>query len=270
MELPDDPSECAFHKDADKVCSNPHYINKMQEFLGLLSKKANSAFIVDKMKEKTGCDTEACLYEKSPFVKFIGEDEARKIRKEEFKVSGPANSNDWLSNIHIDETLKQLSIANPGFIHIPYQMRDFQKQRTELATFNFAEAYKSGMKTFGCVLNTDSSRGPGEHWYCLFGDFTVEPIRIEYFNSTGDYPQSEVHDWLTKLQYRLQDELKKKVEIMTVMSRGVQQNSDDCGVYCLYYIWSRLGGVSPSVFSDPLTAPNDSLMKEARKFFFID
>jgi hypothetical protein len=188
---------------------------------------------------------------------------------EEFKVSGPANSNDWLSNVHIDETLTQLSIANPGFIHIPYQMRDFQKQRTELAIFDFAKAYKSGMKTFGCVLNTDSSRGPGEHWYCLFGDFTSEPIRIEYFNSTGDYPQSEVHDWLTKLQYRLQDELKKKVEIITVMSRGVQQNSDDCGVYCLYYIWSRLGGVSPSVFSDPLTAPNDSLMKEARKFFFI-
>lgn len=273
MDLPDEPSECAFSKDPDSVCSAPEYINKMKEFLKMLGKpvpkSASSEHVVEKMKEATDCDSEVCLYEKSPFVKFVSPIVAAVAREEQFKVAGPATTNDWLSNLHIDGTLKQFAEAFPGFIHIPYQMRDFVKQRTELATFDFVSAAKSGMKTFACVLNTDVSRGGGEHWYALFGDFTKTPLRIEYFNSTGDYPQSEVYDWLTKLQFRLQEELKKPVEIMTVLSRGIQKDNDSCGLYSLYYIWSRLNGIEPRVFSDPSTAPNDQLMRDARKFFFI-
>jgi hypothetical protein len=35
------------------------------------------------------------------------------------------------------------------------------------------------------VCNTDTSSGSGIHWFCIFIDFTLNPIQIEYFNSSG-------------------------------------------------------------------------------------
>ena len=45
--------------------------------------------------------------------------------------------------------------------------------------------YNGELKYFGMVCNTDSSSGSGIHWFSIFIDFTLNPIQIEYFNSSG-------------------------------------------------------------------------------------
>lgn len=270
MDLQEQPTECAFHIGDTTVCSSDDMIAAMVSFLKKygIDTGDSAEEVITSVKEHTKCDTEVCIYEKSPFVTHIGRDTASEALDSLFKPPGPRSRSGLLSNFHIDEVLSQFEKKYKGFKHVPYQMRDFQEKKTELATIDLAQEYKSGMKTLGCVLNTDWSSGKGIHWYCIFVDFTKSEPVIEYFNTSGGYPPPETQKWIMDTKYKLQKQLNKKVNNVQVLSKIIQDNDYDCGVYCLYYIWSRLEGFPYTVFSDPATAPNDRLMGVARKHLF--
>ncbi len=273
MEFKGEPvSECAFHVGDTKVCSGGEMIDAMHQFLTEIGTAVpkKPEVVVETMKKKTNCDSELCLYSVSPFVEKIGSVMAIEAKKELFKPDGPQKSNDLLSNYNIDEVLDQFSKKFAGFVHIPFQMRDFAEKQTELATINLAAEYRKGMKTFGCVLNTDWSNGKGIHWYCIFGDFTSEPFTLEYYNTSGNYALPQTKKWLSDTKFALTRDLGKPVNEVQVLNRAIQKNDVDCGVYCLHYIWSRLEGYPYTAFSDPATAPNDDLMKQARLHLFVE
>ncbi len=263
-------SECAFHAGDKEVCSNTEMIKAMHKFLTAMGQPIarTAKATVEQMKEATDCDSEVCIYRASPFVKQVGSSVVE-ARKELFKPVGPQKTDDLLSNFNIDEVLSQFAKKYPGFVHIPFQMRDFQARGTELATINLADEYRKGMKTFGCVLNTDWSTGRGYHWYCIFGDFTGNSPTLEYYNSSGNYALPETKKWLSATKYAVSRDIGKQVREVQVLNRAVQENDVDCGVYCLHYLWSRLEGFPYTVFSDPATAPTDELMKQARLHLFV-
>lgn len=271
MDFKGEPSECAFHIGDKEVCSGTDMIQAMKRFLSEVGKPIpkHATEVVEKVKEVTKCDSEACIYKSSPFVQKIGPVVATDVAKQIFKPEGPAHTDGLLSNFNIDEVLEQFATKYPGFLHIPFQMRDFQEKQRELATTDFAAEYKRGMKTFGCVLNTDWYSGKGIHWYCIFGDFTSEPFTLEYYNTSGNNANYETKKWLSETKYKLAHDLGKQVNEIQVLNRAIQKNDVDCGVYCLHYIWSRLEGFPYSAFADPATAPNDDLMKQARQHLFI-
>jgi hypothetical protein len=173
-----------------------------------------------------------------------------------------------LSNFNIDDVLDQLEkkFASRKFLHIPFQMRDFEKIGTQLATVDLADQFKKGKKTFGVVLNTDFSSGNGIHWFCLFGEHYGNKVVLEYFNSSGKPPLPEVQAWLQKTKHYLTKTLKVPVDIH--YSTGIYYQHDDhsCGVYCLCYIWCRLEGIPPAWFKSENF--NDTLMHKARKNLF--
>jgi hypothetical protein len=265
-------SECAFHVGDMKVCSSSQMIQSMRDFLRTAFPEKvikDDEHVIDTMKELVKCESEACVLTKhSPFIEFIGKANTAHEVLTRLKPPGPSDNDDLLSNFNIDDVLEQFAKKYPGFVHIPFQMRDFQEQGTKLATIDLAEEYKKGMKSFGCILNTDWSSGGGYHWYAIFGDFSGNPITIEYYNTSGNYPLPETEKWLTKTKYTLGSALGKPVSIIHVLSKGIQKNDVDCGVYALHYIWSRLEKHPYTAFSDPATAPNDSLMKKARQHLF--
>ena len=201
------------------------------------------------------------------------------------KPEGPANSVKLLNNFNIDKVLKDFSIAsvknNPGnkftngpFYHVPFDMFDFMKMRnSELRNIDFIKLHDAKFRTFGCVLNTDKWSGPGKHWVCIFGtipenlahagnNFTGEPVRVEYFNSSGNGLKKyyTLKDW--------SDEINKKValEIREVNHREIQKSETECGVWCLFYIKSRLEGQTPEFYIDVYT---DTDMINGRKDLFI-
>jgi len=212
------------------------------------------------------CNSESCVLRNPEFIKFAKLNNVNNILEDFFKPHGPATHFGLLSNFNIDDVLEQLEEKFPGFLHIPFQMRDFEKIGTELATIDLAEKFRNGTKSFGVVLNTDWSSGPGIHWYCLFGEKKNGKIILEYFNSSGKEPLPETQAWLQKTKHYLQKELKIPVEVKYSTGISFQSDEHSCGVYCLMYIWLRLEGIPNNWFKADNF--NDEFMHKARKALF--
>lgn len=265
-------NECALHIDGGNVCSPDFLVEKMAKFIESKDVKVNndSNKIVKNTKKILGCDSEICILKKPDFIKFAKVANVENIIKKNFKPEGPSDSTDWLSNFNIDDVLEQFVKKYPKrhFLHIPFQMRDFEKVGTELATTDLAYEFKNGYKTFGVVLNTDWSSGRGLHWFCLFGENKPDKIVLEYFNSSGNSPLPEIQAWLQKNKHHLTKELGKPTEIH--YNTGIQFQNDEhsCGVYCLCYIWLRLEEIQPNEINTKNFT--DKIMDDARKALFID
>jgi hypothetical protein len=257
------PSECAFTKKQDVVCSPKHVVKEMAKFLDV--KHDDSVKIVNTMKERMNCKSESCILKSKEFREFAKVSGIDELLNEFFKPSGPSQNFGLLSNVNIDGVLDQLEKQFKGFLHIPFQMRDFATVGSELARVDLAAQFKDGKTSFGVVLNTDWSSGRGIHWYCIFGYIVNKNVIIEYFNSSGLEPLPETQAWIQKTKHHLtMNGFPTEVKYST----GIQFQNDDhsCGVYCLMYIWLRLEGVPHSWF----TADNfdDSFMHKARKILF--
>lgn len=263
-------NECHFADDKKPVCSPTNVINKMKTFIEKKGTKVenNPVKIVGTIKEMLDCKSESCVLKRPDFVEFAKSANLNDVLDQFFKPKGPATNFGLLSNFNIDDVLDQFEqrFKHRRFLHIPFQMRDFEKVGTQLATTDLAEKFKSSYDTFGVVLNTDYSTGGGIHWFCLFGEKTNGKITLEYFNSSGYAPLTEVQVWLQKTKHHITKTLQIPVDI--VYSTGIKFQSDEhsCGVYCLAYIWLRLEAISPNWFK----ANNfgDSHMHKLRKNLF--
>ena len=264
-------SECAFNNSTKKgnLCSGNEGILYMKQMIKKYNNHINvenSKNIFDEAKLLTKCDSESCVISDKKFEEVAGNNKVYNIKKK-FKPFGPRNNKEWLSNFNIDQVLNQWKDNYPGFVHIPFQMIDFARQKTKLETIDLVKECKNGMKSFATVINTDYSKGPGIHWFCIYGDFSNNNnIIIEYFNSSGTMPLNEIHEWLVKTIKKLNDaHLNARYEIVT--RNEIQKSSSECGVFSLYYIYARLNNIPYTKFSE-LGLLNDEDMYEFRKYLF--
>ncbi len=273
MKIPKSTTECAFNiKTNDGVCSDASGIEVMKKLIqnlnpGEAPKNMSNKEVVEKTKKTLNCDEESCVVAHPEFEKIAGKKTADEIKKKRFKPDGPWNSKEWLNNFNIDQVLDQWKDIYPGFIHIPFQMRDFEQQNTELATINLADEYRNGMKSFGTVVNTDPSDKGGTHWFCIYGDFDSSLITLEYFNSSGELPLTEIHEWLHKSCNLLEKKMGKKVKIVIVSRNEIQKSDSECGLFSMFYIYSRLNDIPYQYFSK-LGSVTDDDMYEFRKYLF--
>jgi hypothetical protein len=272
MEITKNPQECAFHINSNNnsICMENGITNELQTFAKNIKKLNvnNEKDTITQLKNVYDCNSESCLLMQGEIIDVIGQDKASEQLKERFKPDGPLDKKTWFSNINIDSVLDQIEkkYTNKKFKHIPYQMRDFQKTCGELATIDFVKEYKKGIRCFGVVFNDDVSTGNGTHWTAMFGDFSKEPFTIEHFNSSGAGPKNEMREWMTKTKHKLEKELNKKVEVKEVSKIQHQEDNSSCGVYSIYYIISRLEGLSYTLFEKNRIP--DKLMWEFRHHLF--
>lgn len=303
MDPPNKVCECAFHLNKEDVCSSDMLLQRLKQLLKT-HYRINSTGkhdIINKAKQVTKCATESCVLSKPEIVKSIGYSIIKHELNENFKPAGPAlDKNALLNNFNIDEVLDQFAKTYPEFYHIPFQMIDFaenstsdiellntynnsindfallkHKKDTNLATIDIIEKYNNGYRTFGVVLNTDVSSGPGKHWFCIFIDLRhlsndesksdKNYGKILYFNSSGNLPLHPVFSWLSDTKMKLMV-IDKKIEIIRVATHRLQADDVSCGIWCLYFIYSMLNGVSYIKFQPGQVS--DQLMYEFRKHFF--
>lgn len=260
--------ECAHHLHDRKSCIPKNVAEKIAQILDI-PKEIDKKNIIDEAKVKLNCDTEVCVLQSYKIQDKLGYGIISRLLHINFKPFGPReNWKEWLSDSNIDENLKQFAKLpdNQHFYPIKFQMRDFQEQSTELATIDFKQKYNEGFKTFGVVLNTDYSTGRGIHWFAIFLDFRVEPFTIEYFNSSGEKALREIKEWLVKTKHKLQTQFGKPVCDIEVSKVQHQFDNSSCGVYSIYYIYSRLKNIPWKAFRD--TRIPDSKMHDFRKFLF--
>ena len=193
MDIPKQPNECAFHlkksDDADEPCMEDKVVKKLQEFVQTNKNITvqDKSDTIDKLKEVLNCDTESCILTKGEIKNFLGHHEADKQLETRYKPEGPFDSFEWFSNVNIDNVLKQVAkkYKEKKFLHIEFQMRDFEKVGSSLAKIDLANEYKNNeVRCFGVVFNTDYSSGNGQHWFAIYGNFHTEPFTLEYFNSS--------------------------------------------------------------------------------------
>lgn len=215
----------------------------------------------------TECDAEdeLCLVESKAFKELKGPKCVHYLLRTYFKRVGPAETKDWLDNDGIDGVLTQAHEKWPEFFHIPFQMIDFQDTGTELARFDIEGIRRDGFNTWGVVINTDKSHvnggSGGIHWFAMFGDLRSATPTIEYFNSSGELPMPQIRALIKRLSAGL-------TGVKTVIASTFQQQRDgySCGAYSLYYILSRLEGVSYKYFQQ--NSIGDDVMVEFRKYLF--
>lgn len=270
------PNECNFSSGRDlepeAVCSDDAHIAKMAAFVESRGEKSDAKqpkIVIQSIKQLLNCNSESCIFRRKEFIDFAQLNNIPALLDKFFKPEGPALSHDLLSNFNIDDVLHQFEtkFAARKFKHIPFQMRDFDKVQSELATMNFAELAQTH-DTFGCVLNTDYSHGKGIHWFCLFGerDPSTNSYSLEYFNSSGRPPLAEIEAWLAKQKHIIQRQTGLKVDVRDKNRIRYQDDDHSCGVYSLCYIWLRLEGVAPDWFVPKRF--NDDVMLKARRQLF--
>jgi len=268
-------TECLFED--NKICTSINGINIMKNFLNDLNydtSELTNAEVVDLLKKELNVTSESNIWDHIRFKKYAGVSKSNFILKNYFKPPGPADSTALLDNYNIDNTLEQWSHNSQSLFgrklyYIPFQMIDFAKMNTELSQIDLGEVINDGYDCLCVVLNTDISSGKGKHWFCLFCDFKHkdgDPYTIEYFNSSGNPPRTEVEIWMQKAVYDLKKKYSKKCIIIRSASRRLQYSQTECGVWSLMYIKSRLQGHNYNWFYK--TDANDNDMIKLRKHLF--
>jgi hypothetical protein len=254
MEVAKRTKECAFDvTPMNGICVDSTTVKDISAFAtnskGITA--SDPINVYKKLKKVIGCTSDACVLTNKEVRETIGSARANKQLEMRIKPSGPFNNTEWFSNEHIDSVLDQIErlYKKKNFLHVDFQMRDFEAVGSALARMDLADAYRNGTRCFGVVFNTDTSNGRGQHWFAVFGDFSAEPFSIEYFNSTGNHPLPEIESWGTRTANHLTKTLGKKTSFVQVTDISNQTDSHSCGSYSLFYIISRLEGVDYEFFT---------------------
>ena len=231
-----------------------------------------------------GCDSESCVVTHTRTQKIARDLKLEGVLKKEialrFKPAGPRNGTALLSNVHIDAVLRQWADEFATFYACPFAMADFDTDGDELGRVKLDELRSGRYRTFGCVMNTDVSSGPGTHWVAIFVDMRPapggpEPWTVEYFNSAGRPPARAVVRWMERQRAALLlaragalEGAPGPVETWAVTSVAHQRSQTECGNYALFYIRRRLEGVTPQVFMEGGSRIPDSAMVKFRQYLF--
>jgi hypothetical protein len=252
----------------DTVCSMPGMeicamrgdVEIMRQFMLQFDEKCggySAKRLVKELMGRLGVTTEAAIWEHRDFRNYIGTDVAEDRLRTHYKTQGPHSSTALLDNNNIDITLAQWALHGKKrfglrFHHIPFQMIDFAQYGSELARTDLA-VLKRDYDCFGVVLNTDIHTGRGKHWFCIYGDLKhagteADPIKVEYFNSSGNPPRTEVEVWLERTRVELLRDHNIYMDVVRSVPRRLQYSNTECGMWSLLYILSRLSGKPPGWF----------------------
>jgi hypothetical protein len=260
--------------------------NESKFLIEKFTKKNNITDALVEAKSKLKCNTTRCV------LNHLG-DAGRKDKEIYLKVEGPTDVS-LLNNFNIDNTLKQWTFKYKDFFPYDFNMRDYEKQGKTLHTIEMLDLYTGNLKNSdirsriiengesarpfrmaACVINTDWYSGRGKHWMALFVDMRNShgPWTVEFFNSSGNAPQTEYADWLEKTKIELEQIIEKNnLPVSGVVIKHIcithQRSRTECGVYSLFYIYCRLNGMSVEYFQRNRIP--DEVMFEFRQHLFYD
>lgn len=232
------------------TCADNADLQKIMDVLKL--KKAEPKKIIDEAMKKTDCDSEICIFKKVD------------LPLDKFRPQGPKD-NSWLSNFDIDDTLKQYMVKFSNFYAHKYEMRDFSNTGSDLNNIQWDLLLSKNKTKFACPLNTDTSKGPGQHWVSFFVD--IENFTVEYFDSAAGPVPDEFNEWMTTNLIKIQ-KINPKAKLVFNNQVQHQTGGSECGVYTLYYILSRIHGISYDAFLDANDKVRDNVMTEFRSYIF--
>lgn len=164
------------------------------------------------------------------------------------------NRLEWLSSDDIDAVEKNYAELFPdyefmGCVPIDFDLKSETGQCivSTLCSTNLKKMFDAGRHRIGIVFNTDPHDGPGEHWIALFADMRPELAhpRITYFDSYAQSPEKEIKVLMRRWKAQL-DAMKihPNPTKLTYNKTRHQFKDSECGMYCLYFHYACLTGIS--------------------------
>lgn len=101
----------------------------------------------------------------------------------------------------------------------------------------------SDIYPYSCVVNTDDSSKPGQHWVSVY---VPDSKTIEYFDSYALEPNENIKIYLEKFE--------KVIKNDTCLQNLY---SDVCGEYCIYFLINRGGGKNFHEIIENLSRKNE-------------
>lgn len=264
-----------FDKQKKLVTEYPsNKISEMEDLTKYNNAKCNCSELVDCKRGKCSCLSESIKKKlnKVPDIddelntlttlyseKKISESDYYKERLEKFKPSGPKGTDEWLNNFNIIAIMKQWMLKYPEFYSWGFSMNDFDEVDFGLGHPPLKEILSNGYTKIGCVVNTDTSKHRGEHWFAIYIDTAAKPPTVEYFDSANHSPSNNVEKFMLESARLLNGEIIKVAKIQH------QQSKSECGIYSLLYIHSRLNNVPYKKFAN--NRISDDVVRTFRTIF---
>ncbi len=171
----------------------------------------------------------------------------RQIKKYVFAPSQPPdwkeNPREWLSNIDIEQVMKQYEVAYPRFKFIGPTFVDFRERKKgnnhcvsqPLCDFSLADYRAKNIDCVGIVFNLSKyDDEEGTHWVSMFID--IKNNFIFYLDSGGDRPPKSIDQFAKDVQAQGTD-------MMYIKNKQQHQfGASECGMYSLFFIITMLTG----------------------------
>ena len=231
------------------------------------------------IKKISDCKNEACWTNITDIMEKLGRDEKEQF-KSSFKPFMPEawkkEPNKWLNTLDIDAVMEQYEDSFPTFKYWGASPIDFSKKTkntcevNDLCKVSLKEMLDDDYESFGAIFNTDTSDGPGEHWFSFYGDLKGVNRKgkpsLYYFDSVGTKEPQEIIDLVEKLQ----EQGKKLDHPLDVLYNDIrhQSGNNECGIYSLHFLTEMLKGIPFTKYVN--TKKNDKQMERLRKVFFIN
>lgn len=274
--IPDKVSECSLVREGSKggTCLSDKAVEYLTKKAGVNVTHLSDEDAMKLIHERYGTHSDRGLLTKLPDDLAIAE-------QINLKIPGPKGT-ELLSNTDIDGIMKQWEAAFDGFFAYNFNMLDYTEfsfrdgrvraTADTLATIDPAELMGK-YDCAACIINSDVYRGHGKHWMAIFVDNRGPHPTAEFFNSSGRAPVPEWLSYLERAQRGVDAANSMKATRSTkskcaiINNQLVQQHSmTECGLYSLFYVWSRLNNMPYGYFDKEQVF--DQLMIEFRAHLF--
>lgn len=220
-------------------------------------------------KEKYNMNQGEWCWIQNEFIKKLNDKEINNTFRPKTPKDWYKNKNEWLSTIDIENVMKQYENQYSNFKFIGPVPIDFDYEYSvgncivdELCKINIDKYLKKKIKNIGIIFNLDKHDQSGSHWVAMYIDLLKN--KVYYFDSYGEKPPNEIDILAKRLKEQgLRNNNNIDYEINNVR---FQYKNSECGVYCMYFITSLLGGQSFEEFKQNII--KDDLMNQKRGFFY--
>lgn len=201
---------------------------------------------------------------------FLKHDE---VVQQYYKPIKPVTPTKWLSTSDIDHVLKQYEEKFPDFFFMGTVPIDFDQVIDEYKNINLCQMYHGTdpisrgkpIRRYGFVFNLDAHDQRGSHWVCMFLNLAGPDRFIGFFDSYGSPPPTQIKQLIDRLRAQAKQCLNINIKYKFNTVRHQQKNTE-CGVYCLYFIYQCLRGLSFEQITETIIL--DDAVNKFRHFFF--
>jgi len=276
-------THCSPKKGGEKYsCINDNVIYKIGKILNDHGYKINMDDNLKKMhtniskilKKIKKCNSEQCWRNINMITDNLTKKELKELNNS-FRPKKPKswedNSNTWLSNVDIDNVLKQYYDKYDDYYYHGALPVDFDVEVNNkclvdnLCKFDVDKLHKSGKNKIALVFNTDPHNKGGEHWISMYIDCVGKNIEypcIYFFDSAGNPPPKEIKNFI--------DDTRNNSDInFSYIENSIQhqKGNTECGVYCLHFLSYM---IEDGDFMNYIkNKKNDKFMEKYRSIFFI-